>query len=133
MTGHKYLFLLGLPKACQIKPANEQGDKYIQLVQGEDEEAISLKVTEDDSQKNQSFEWTNSFPPCQNKERQIIRLSFLLEQNEYKLNVPILVKTYNKGEVKGLRNGKSLSCITFKMEPNLKLGYDLHQVEFSGL
>jgi hypothetical protein len=133
VAGHKYFFSLGLPKACQIKSENEQGDKYVQLKKDGDEEAFPMKVEEDESQKNQRFTWTNSFVACQNKERQVIRLSFILEENEFQLSIPVLLKTYNKGDTKGLRNGKSLSCITFKMEPNIKMGYEVKEVEFLGL
>ena len=101
--------------------------------QGGEEEAASIRIKEDESNKNHSFEWTNSFPVCENKARQAIRLSFLVEENEFKINIPVLVKTYPPGEVKRLRNGKALSFINYKIEPNLQMGYDIKAVEFSGI
>ena len=44
--------------------------------------------------------------------------------------IPIMLKTYEEGNVKGAKAGKELSFMTYKLEPTTMLEYDVLDVEF---
>jgi len=146
VAGVKYVFSLQLPKSCQIvgdvppagagaAEATSEGngpaatDRRIQVRKSGSEEAESFQVKEDEK-GNQCFEWTNTFVPCKNKERQVVKLSFMVDKTESKMELPILVKTYKEGD-SGARSGNPLNFLTYTMEPNLMLAYDLKGLTFS--
>ena len=127
-AGKRYVFSLALPSGLEIKDANEAGDKEVQILKDSDEEAEAVKVFSDEKNKaNQCVEWTNTMAPCANTQRQVLRLCLVTEQ-ELKMDLPILVKTYKETDTKGLRNGKPLMYANYKLKPNLKLAYDLVSV-----
>ncbi len=149
VAGRQYVFSLQLPKSCQIVGAAADGgtgaqgaagageggaaapvaERYIQVRKSGSEEAESFRVREDEK-GNQCFEWTNSFAPCKNKERQVVKLSFMVDKTESKMELPILVKTYKEDD-SSAKSGKPLLFLTYTMEPNLMLAYDLKGLDFS--
>ena len=130
VEGRTYDFSLALPSGLEIKELNEQGDREVQVLAGEDaEEAESVPLRTDDRSKAQRLCWTNTFGACANGGRQLLRLSMVKAQ-KMKLVVPISVKTYKESDRKGPKSGKPLMYANYKFEPNMSMGYDLKQATF---
>ncbi|QDZ20441.1 hypothetical protein HOP50_04g29580 [Chloropicon primus] len=128
VSGKRYAFSLALPSSVQIKELNDQGDKEVQVLKDDEEEAESVRVTTHDKSGRQCFEWTNTMEPCSNGQRQILRLSLVTEE-KLKLTIPLMVKTY-KVDAKGTKNGKPLLYVNYKFKPAMNMKYDLERTKF---